>query len=56
MFGGMANKLSMLRKKSSVDVTPDPIDANPDDDFGFSESWETFGDSKSYSPTQQIDL
>ena len=37
-------------------VTPDPIDADPDYDFGFSETFEYFGDSKSYSPTQQTDL
>jgi hypothetical protein len=27
-----------------------------DDDFGFNEVWETFSDSKSYSPTQQKDI
>jgi hypothetical protein len=37
-------------------VTPDPIDADPGDDFGFSEDWEIFTDSKSYSPTQQKDI
>jgi hypothetical protein len=37
-------------------VTPDPIDADPDDDFGFNEVWEDFSDSKSYSPTRQIDI
>lgn len=37
-------------------VTPDPIDAEPGDDFGFNENWEFFGDSKSYSPTQQQDI
>ena len=47
---------NLSKREMRYTVTPDPIDANPDDDFGFSESWETFGDSKSYSPTQQIDL
>jgi hypothetical protein len=28
----------------------------PGDDFGFNETWETFSDSKNYSPTQQIDI
>ncbi len=37
-------------------VTPDPVNADPDDDFGFNETWEYLGDSKSYSPTQQTDL
>lgn len=37
-------------------VTPDPIDAEPDDDFGFSETIENFSDSRSYSPTQQTDI
>jgi hypothetical protein len=36
-------------------VTPDPIDAGPDDDFGFNEETELFFDSKVYSPTQNID-
>jgi len=37
-------------------AVPDPIDANPGDDFGFTETWEYLGDSKSYSPTQQTDI
>jgi hypothetical protein len=37
-------------------VTPDPIDAEPNDDFGFSESIDFFTDSKEYSPTQQTDI
>jgi len=37
-------------------VEPDPITAGPEDDFGFSESWEYFSDSKNYSPTQQTDI
>ena len=36
-------------------VTPDPIDAGPDDDFGFNEETELFFDSKIYSPTQDED-
>jgi hypothetical protein len=35
---------------------PDPIDAQPGDDFGFNENWEFFNDSKTYSPTQQTDI
>jgi len=37
-------------------VTPDPINAGPDDDFGFSESIEMLFDSKEYSSTQQKDI
>ena len=37
-------------------VVPDPINSGPTDDFGFSETWTTFGDSKNYSPTQQKDI
>ena len=37
-------------------ATPNPIDAGPEDDFGFSEGWEYFSDSKNYSPTQQKDI
>ena len=37
-------------------VTPDPVDAGPDDDFGFSESTSIFSDAKSYSPTQGKDI
>ena len=37
-------------------VTPNPVNADPDDDFGFSETWEYLGDSKSYSPTNQSDI
>ena len=37
-------------------VTPDPADAGPDDDFGFSETRSVFSDAKSYSPTQGKDI
>jgi len=37
-------------------VVPDPITAEPGDDFGFNESWEMFSDSKDYSPTRQEDI
>ena len=36
-------------------VEPDPVDAAPDDDFGFSESVSFFTDSKNYSPGTQDD-
>jgi hypothetical protein len=37
-------------------AVPNPIDANPSDDFGFTETIEVFDDAKTYSPTQQIDI
>jgi len=37
-------------------VTPDPSTAGPNDDFGFSETWTDYSDSKDLSPTRQIDL
>lgn len=44
------------KREMRYTVTPDPIDAGPDDDFGFNETLETFYDSRSYSPTQQKDI
>jgi hypothetical protein len=44
------------KREMRYTVVPDPIDAGPDDDFGFNENWEFFNDSKTYSPTQQIDI
>ena len=37
-------------------AVPDPIDAGPADDFGFTESWEDFSDNKTYSPTRKEDI
>ena len=44
------------KREMRYTVVPDPVDANPGDDFGFSETWEYLGDSKSYSPTNQSDI
>jgi hypothetical protein len=44
------------KREMRYTVVPDPIDAEPDDDFGFSETTEMFFDSKEYSPTQQQDI
>ena len=44
------------KREMRYTVTPDPIDVNPGDDFGFNENWEFFNDSKTYSPTQQTDI
>ena len=47
---------STAKREMRYTVTPDPISAGPEDDFGFSENWDFFTDSKSYSPTQQQDI
>lgn len=44
------------KREMRYTVTPDPIDAAPDDDFGFNESIEMFFDGKEYSPTRQTDI
>lgn len=48
--------VNTAKREMRYTVTPDPIDANPGDDFGFDENWEYLGDSKSYSPTRQTDV
>tara|TARA_B100000427_G_C15453586_1_gene570684 strand:- start:243 stop:1040 length:798 start_codon:yes stop_codon:yes gene_type:complete len=44
------------KREMRYTVTPDPVDALPGDDFGFSEDWKDLGDSKDYSPTRQEDI
>jgi hypothetical protein len=44
------------KREMRYTVTPDPIDAEPDDNYGFAESLEMFFDGKTYSPTQQRDI
>ena len=48
--------VATAKREVRYTVTPDPIDADPGDDFGFSENWDFFADSKTYSPTQQTDI
>jgi hypothetical protein len=48
--------VATAKREMRYTLTPDPIDANPDDDFGFNETWQSFEDSKTYSPTQQRDI
>lgn len=47
---------STAKREMRYTVVPDPVDAAPDDDFGFTESIEMFFDGKEYSPTQQKDI
>ena len=48
--------VSTAKREVRYTVVPDPIDAEPGDDFGFTENWEFFDDSRTYSPTQQTDI
>ena len=48
-------ELPTAKREMRYTVVPDPINAEPDDDFGFSESIEIFSDSKTYRPTQGTD-
>ena len=52
------NSVDTQNAKREVRYTavPDPIDAEPGDDFGFSETLDFFNDSKKYSPTQDKDI
>jgi len=43
------------KREMRYTAVPDPIDAEPGDDFGFTESWEFLGDSKEFSHTKKED-
>ena len=47
---------STAKREVRYTAVPDPITAGPADDFGFTETWTDFGDSKTYSPTRQTDV
>ena len=47
---------TIAKREQRYTAVPDPIDADPGDDFGFSETIEFFQDSKKYSPTKQEDI
>ena len=48
--------VQQAKREMRYTVTPDPVTAGPEDDFGFSETTTMFGDSKKYSPTRQEDV
>jgi hypothetical protein len=48
--------IATAKREVRYTVVPDPIDADPGDDFGFNETWNFFDDSREYSPTQQNDI
>ena len=43
------------KREMRYTAVPDPIDAEPGDDFGFTENWEFLGDSREFSPTKKED-
>lgn len=47
---------AIVKREMRYTVEPDPINAGPNDDFGFTENWDFFNDSKTWSPTQQTDI
>ena len=48
--------ISSAKREMRYTVEPDPINAEPDDDFGFDGSWEYFDNGKTYSASQQTDI
>ena len=44
------------KREMRYTAVPDPITAEPGDDFGFTENWQFLGDSRDYSPTRQTDI
>ena len=71
LYGPVADKTGEVITKAIVDyatdakvtaprevrytVTPDPVDADPDDNFGFNEIYSEFTDAKSRNPTTGTD-
>ena len=44
------------RREMRYTVQPDPVTAEPGDDWSFDEDWQYLGDAKAYSPVQQSDI
>ena len=45
----------MPTREVRYQVTPDPLTADPDDNFGFNEIFSGFTDAKSRNPTTGVD-
>ena len=54
LYTGVETKTA--KREMRYTATPQPVDVGPSDDFGFSETWTDFDDSRSYSPTQGKDI
>ena len=52
----MDTNTATAKREMRYTVEPDPITAQPGDDFGFSETTSFFGDAQDYSPTRQTDI
>ena len=52
----MDTNTAQAKREMRYTVEPDPITADADDDFGFSETTSFFTDAQTYSPTQQDDI
>ena len=52
----MDTNTATAKREMRYTVEPDPITADADDDFGFSETRSFFTDSQTYSPTKQTDV
>ena len=44
------------KREMRYTVQPDPVTAEPDDNWSFDEDWQYLGDAKEYSPVQQSDI
>jgi hypothetical protein len=51
-----STNIQTAKREMRYTVIPDPIDAGPEDDFGFTESWSYLSNSRDYSPTLQTDI
>ena len=47
--------VAAAKREMRYSVEPDPVDAGPDDDFGFNETVSFFTDSRKYQPGTQTD-
>ena len=52
----MDTNTATAKREMRYTVEPDPITAQPGDDFGVSETTSFFGDAQDYSPTRQTDI
>tara|TARA_R100000742_G_C4275124_1_gene95408 strand:+ start:79 stop:864 length:786 start_codon:yes stop_codon:yes gene_type:complete len=50
-----STKVGTAPREVRYTVQPDPVTADADDDFGFGETWEDFGDGKKRNPTSGQD-
>ena len=51
-----STETSIAKREMRYTLTPEPITADFDDDFGFNETWEYFDDAKVFSPTTKEDI